>query len=145
MMLACQANPRDAIAAPTNAGVGDCTSTLASGSTCALTSNAGYSVSGTSSCTTAKISVAPCTVCVYSPCIRRILFRRPRRPNHAAHEKMLFCPVRAVWPGSHVSVAGLGRFPQIGHFISEQGFRFSRFSKQWLRVQILFLEPCCVC
>ena len=57
-------NPCDASAAPANGAVGDCTSTLASGSTCQPTCNAGYTVSGTSSClaetfTTAECSVAP--------------------------------------------------------------------------------------
>ena len=60
----CSANPCDASAAPVNGAVGDCTSTLASGSTCQPTCNTGYTVSGTSSClagtfTTAECSVAP--------------------------------------------------------------------------------------
>ena len=60
----CSANPCDASAPPANGAVGDCTSTLASGSTCQPTCNAGYTVSGTSSClagtfTTAECSVAP--------------------------------------------------------------------------------------
>ena len=60
----CSANPCDASAAPVNGTVGDCTSTLASGSTCQPTCNTGYTVSGTSSClagifTTAECSVAP--------------------------------------------------------------------------------------
>ena len=46
----CSANPCDASAAPVNGAVGDCTSTLASGSTCQPTCNTGYTVSGTSSC-----------------------------------------------------------------------------------------------
>ena len=57
-------NPCDTSAAPVNGAVGDCTSTLASGSTCQPTCNTGYTVSGTSSClagtfTTAECSVAP--------------------------------------------------------------------------------------
>ena len=60
----CSASPCDASAAPANGAVGDCTSTLASGSTCQPTCNTGYTVSGTSSClagtfTTAECSVAP--------------------------------------------------------------------------------------
>ena len=60
----CSASPCDTSAAPANGAVGDCTSTLASGSTCQPTCNAGYTVSGTSSClagtfTTAECSVAP--------------------------------------------------------------------------------------
>ena len=60
----CSANPCDASAAPVNGAVGDCTSTLASGSTCQPTCNTGYTVSGTSSClagtfTTAECSFAP--------------------------------------------------------------------------------------
>jgi len=46
----CSANPCDASAAPTNGGAGDCTNSLASGSTCQPTCNSGYTVSGTSSC-----------------------------------------------------------------------------------------------
>jgi len=60
----CSASPCDASAAPENGAVGDCTSTLASGSTCQPTCDDGYTVSGTSSClagtfTTAECSVAP--------------------------------------------------------------------------------------
>ena len=46
----CSANPCDASTAPTNGGVGDCTNSLASGSTCQPTCNSGYTVSGTTSC-----------------------------------------------------------------------------------------------
>ena len=42
--------PCDASTAPTNGAVGDCTNSLASGSTCQPTCNSGYTVSGTSSC-----------------------------------------------------------------------------------------------
>ena len=46
----CNADSCDASTSPTNGAVGDCTSTLASGSTCQPTCNSGYTVSGTSSC-----------------------------------------------------------------------------------------------
>ena len=58
--------PCDASAAPVNGGVGDCTNSLASGSTCQPTCDTGYTVSGTSSCsfgvvTTAMCEPNPCT------------------------------------------------------------------------------------
>ena len=46
----CQTDPGDASRAPANGGAGDCTSTLASGSTCQLTCATGFMVSGSSSC-----------------------------------------------------------------------------------------------
>jgi hypothetical protein len=55
----------DASAAPTNGGVGDCTNSLASGSTCQPTCNAGYTVSGTSSCSAGILTAATCSV---NPC-----------------------------------------------------------------------------
>jgi len=56
----CEADPCDASAAPTNGGVGDCTDTLASGSTCQPTCDSGYTVSGSSSCTTGSLTAATC-------------------------------------------------------------------------------------
>ena len=50
----------DASSAPTNGGVGTCTSSLASGSTCQPTCNSGYTVSGTSSCTAGTLTAATC-------------------------------------------------------------------------------------
>ena len=50
----------DASTAPTNGGVGTCTSTLASGSTCQPTCNSGYTVSGTSSCDSGNLYAATC-------------------------------------------------------------------------------------
>merc|ERR1712205_64593 len=61
----CSANPCDASAAPANGDVGDCTSTLASGSTCQPTCNVGYTVSGTSSCTLGTLTAATCSA---NPC-----------------------------------------------------------------------------
>ena len=65
----CSASPCDASAAPANGAVGDCRviagSTLASGSTCQPTCNAGYTVSGTSSCTLGTLTAATCSA---SPC-----------------------------------------------------------------------------
>ena len=62
----CSPSPCDASAAPANGGVGDCTNSLASGSTCQPTCDTGYTVSGTSSCsfgvvTTAMCEPNPCT------------------------------------------------------------------------------------
>ena len=55
----------DASAPPTNGGVGDCPSSLPSGSTCQPTCNAGYTVSGTSSCYVGTLTAATCSI---SPC-----------------------------------------------------------------------------
>ena len=58
----CQtANPCDASGAPTNGGVGDCTSSIASGGTCQPTCNTGYTVSGTSSCVAGTLTAATCS------------------------------------------------------------------------------------
>jgi len=51
----------DASAAPANGGVGDCTNSLASGSTCQPVCNAGYTVSGTSSCSAGTLTAATCS------------------------------------------------------------------------------------
>ena len=56
----CPMRSCDASTAPTNGGVGTCTSTLASGSTCQPTCNSGYTVSGTSSCNNGILSAATC-------------------------------------------------------------------------------------
>ena len=58
----CGPSPCDASAAPTNSSVGDCTSSLASGFTCQPTCNAGYTVSGTSSCSLGTLTAATCAV-----------------------------------------------------------------------------------
>jgi len=50
----------DASAAPANGAVGDCTSSLASGSTCQPTCNTGYTVSGSSSCSAGTLTAATC-------------------------------------------------------------------------------------
>ena len=50
----------DASTAPTNGGVGSCTSSLATGSTCQPTCNSGYTVSGTSSCNAGTLTAATC-------------------------------------------------------------------------------------
>ena len=57
----------DASTAPANGGVGDCTSTLASGSACQPTCNTGYTVSGTSSCSSGTLSAATCQVAAPPP------------------------------------------------------------------------------
>jgi len=51
----------DASTAPTNGGVGSCTNSLASGSTCQPTCNSGYTVSGTSSCSAGTLTAATCS------------------------------------------------------------------------------------
>ena len=56
--------PCDASIAPTNGGVGNCTSSLASGSSCQPTCDEGYSVTGTSSCIAGTLTAALClTTC----------------------------------------------------------------------------------
>jgi hypothetical protein len=63
----CSPNPCDASVAPTNGGVGDCTSSLASGASCTPTCNAGYKVSGLSSCMTGTLKAATCSVTAVIP------------------------------------------------------------------------------
>ena len=58
-------SPCDASAAPTNGGGGDCTSSLASGSTCQPTCESGYTVSGTSSCS--SVGTLTAATCAVSP------------------------------------------------------------------------------
>ena len=50
----------DASAAPTNGASGDCTATLASGSTCTPVCDAGYTLSAVSSCTTGTLTAGTC-------------------------------------------------------------------------------------
>ena len=56
----CEPDPCDASTAPSNGGVGDCTSSLASGSTCQPTCDTGYTVSGPSSCSFGTLTAATC-------------------------------------------------------------------------------------
>ena len=56
----CEPSPCDASTAPSNGGVGDCTSSLASGSTCQPTCDTGYTVSGPSSCSLGVLTAATC-------------------------------------------------------------------------------------
>ena len=58
---ACTATPCDASTAPTNGAVGTCTNSLASGSKCQPKCDTGYTVSGTSSCSTGTLTAATCT------------------------------------------------------------------------------------
>ena len=60
----------DASTAPTNGGVGDCTNSLASGSTCQPTCDSGYTVSGTSSCSAGTLTAATCDAPSPSPATR---------------------------------------------------------------------------
>ena len=62
----CSPSPCDASAAPANGGVGDCTSSLTSGSTCQPTCDTGYTVSGPSSCSFGTLTAATCSP---NPCI----------------------------------------------------------------------------
>ena len=57
----------DASIPPANGGVGDCTNSLASGSTCQPTCDPGYTVSGTSSCTAGTLTAAACSL-TFHPC-----------------------------------------------------------------------------
>eukprot|EP00230_Micromonas_polaris_P000019 CAMPEP_0119224246 /NCGR_PEP_ID=MMETSP1327-20130426/33566_1 /TAXON_ID=38833 /ORGANISM="Micromonas pusilla, Strain RCC2306" /LENGTH=1378 /DNA_ID=CAMNT_0007222523 /DNA_START=208 /DNA_END=4348 /DNA_ORIENTATION=+ len=63
----CSANPCNASAPPTNGGGGGCTSSLASGSSCSPTCNAGYSLSGSRSCSAGTLTDT--AVCGPNPCI----------------------------------------------------------------------------
>jgi len=56
----CEPNSCDASSPPANGAVGNCTKTLASGSTCQPTCNSGYILSGSSSCTTGTLTTATC-------------------------------------------------------------------------------------
>jgi hypothetical protein len=53
-------NACDAAIAPDNGDAGDCTDTLASGSSCQPTCTEGYTISGTSSCTDRVLKRATC-------------------------------------------------------------------------------------
>ena len=54
----------DASSAPTNGAVGDCTNNLANGATCQPKCNAGFAISGTSSCDAeGTLTAATCTAC----------------------------------------------------------------------------------
>jgi hypothetical protein len=57
-MASCEPNPCDASEAPEHGAVGDCTASLASGSTCQPTCEEGYSASGTSSCLLGTLTAA---------------------------------------------------------------------------------------
>ena len=59
----------DASTPPTNGGVGDCTSSLASGSTCRPTCNSGYTVSGVSSCSAGTLTAATCIASSAAQCL----------------------------------------------------------------------------
>jgi len=59
---ACMAKTCDATSAPANGAIGDCTHTLASGSTCQPTCNSGYTVSGSSYCIWGTLTSATCQV-----------------------------------------------------------------------------------
>ena len=62
----CSSGSCDASSAPTNGGAGDCTGSLASGSSCQPTCNSGYTISGTSSCSLGALTAATCTAVVTS-------------------------------------------------------------------------------
>jgi len=50
----------DASTPPKNGAIGSCSDTLASGSTCQPTCDSGYTISGSSSCTTGSLTAATC-------------------------------------------------------------------------------------
>jgi hypothetical protein len=60
-MAACSPTPCAATTAATNGGTGNCPASLASGSTCQPTCNAGYQVSGTASCSLGTLTAATCS------------------------------------------------------------------------------------
>ena len=60
-MDSCPADAGIPYVAPTNGGVGNCTDSLASGSTCQPTCDSGYTVSGTSSCDAGTLTAAMCS------------------------------------------------------------------------------------
>ena len=62
----CDADPCDASAAPANGGVGTCDASIESGSSCQPACDAGYTVSGVSSCTTGVLTAATCSA---DPCL----------------------------------------------------------------------------
>ena len=51
----------DATAAPSHGSKGNCTSTVASGSSCQPVCNTGYTVSGTSDCALGELTAATCS------------------------------------------------------------------------------------
>ena len=57
----CNPDPCDASAPPTNGAAGDCTSSLASGTSCQPECNDGYFVSGSSSCLAGELTAATCS------------------------------------------------------------------------------------
>ena len=65
--------PCDASAPIKNGDIGDCTSSLASGSTCQPTCNSGYTISGTSSCSAGTLTAATCSAdlcdALFVPCV----------------------------------------------------------------------------
>merc|ERR1719253_973289 len=61
----CLPNPCDASTAPAHGSPGDCTSNLASGSTCQPQCETGYTASGTSSCSAGTLTAA---TCLPNPC-----------------------------------------------------------------------------
>jgi hypothetical protein len=63
--VATSACPCDVVA-PSNGALGDCTNSLASGSTCQPTCNSWYTVSGTSSCSAGTLTAA---ICSHDPCV----------------------------------------------------------------------------
>ena len=73
---ACTATPCDASAAPTNGALNDCTSSLASDTSCSPTCNSGYTLSGSRSCSTG--SLTDTAVCSANP--------NPSPPPPEAHE-----------------------------------------------------------
>jgi hypothetical protein len=62
---ACSEKPCDASSAPANGGKGDCTTSVASGTTCQPVCNQGYTVSGKATCSKGVLTAATCGP---SPC-----------------------------------------------------------------------------
>lgn len=63
----CSPNPCNASAPPINGAVGDCTNSLASGSSCQPTCDEGYYASGLSMCSLGTVTAAVCSLSPLSP------------------------------------------------------------------------------
>jgi len=85
----CLANSCNASIPPTNGGVGDCTSTLASGSTCQPTCNDGYTVSGNTTC---QLGILTEATCEPSSCNAQITQPVSDFENNGWHSSYGDCP-----------------------------------------------------
>jgi len=85
----CSPNPCDASSPPANGAVGDCTSSLASGSSCTPSCDSGYALSGTRSCSAGTLTdTAACTANSSSPANPS----SPTNPSSPANSSASFVP-----------------------------------------------------